>query len=335
MVLLMGCGASPSDQVLQTAERLAESNQLEKAWSVLDEYHRSHADEHRVREAQILLLLRGNQLDAALEMHRQLAERTPLVTFFNDAIRHADPAVRANTCFLIAETKPSNSEYLLTRVATDPEIRVRRAAVRSLAKFKGKKVVHALETALLDNAWQVRADAADALERLCEPFTAEALFQTMLDDDEYVRLKVRRALQAVMTDENISVYRRALKHRQPHVRSAAALALASRGDDSASVVLMETLYDPDSTLRVSAARALAHLGERSARPLLRESLIDSSPIVRATAALALAELQDYVATNRLAALASSDPIEGVRLAAAHAYQMLIPASPTLTSPPSP
>jgi HEAT repeat protein len=196
--------------------------------------------------------------------------------------------------------------------------------VKAFGHFDGKKVRQALENALVDGSWQVRAEAAGSLEKLHDPLAAEVLFQSMLDPDEFVRLKTRRALGAVISDSNVAVYRRALRHSNRTVRTAAALGLASRRDDSATSVLFEALLDLDSSIRVSAARALASSGDRSARPLLRESLSDSNANVRATAALALAELGDVVSTNRLAFLMQRDPAEGVRLAAAQACQVLSP-----------
>ena len=326
VVLLAGCGGGAAQRrVVRNAESLVERNQLQRAYTQLEEFYKDNPKATEARELQIIILLRINQIDAAIEMYKDLTSKTKLLTFLNDIVRNGDPSVRANACELIARIRPSNSVYLLSRAARDHDVRVRRVAIQRLAAFEGKKVRDTMEGALMDSAWQVRADAAGSLEQLRDPAAAEPLFQTMLDRDEFVRLKTRRAIITIVSDRNLSVYARALRHNNRQVRIAAALALASRHDQSAVGVLFEGLLDRDPSIRVAAARALAMTGDRSTRPVLRESLADANPHVRATAALALAELGDVVSTNRLAGLIQSDPVEGVRLAAAQAYELLSPS----------
>lgn len=335
LVLLAGCGNPQTKKVLRKADALVARNQLEEAYVLLEDYYQDHPSAFKVREAQIILLLKSNQTENAIKMYKDLIKKTKLLTFLNEIISNTDPVVRANVCTLIAHTKPSNSVYLLTRAARDREKSVRQPAVFYLRQFEGEKVAEVLQQALLDPSWQVRAVAAGSIESLRDPSLAEHLFQAMLDPDEYVQLKVRRALEAAIADSNLHVYRRALRHSNMKVRSAAALALATRRDFSALPVLYEALRDSDYSVRLAAVRALAHLGERAVRPLLREALGDVNPNVRAAAALALADLGDVVSTNQLAVLAQTDPAVNVRLAAAQAFQILSPPQLPLAPPSSP
>ena len=329
-LLVLGCGSANShQQVLRNAEDLIANHQWDRAFKQLEELYRAHPKTVEARELQIVILLKVNQTDAAVEMYKDLVSRVQLPAFLNETIRHSDADVRAGACQIVAATKPSNSVYLLARASRDANPGVRRIAVQKLALFEGARARDALEDALLDQAWQVRADAAGSLETLADPRAAEHLFQSMLDNDEFVRLKVRRALVAIIEESNLSVYRRALRHSNRNVRTAAALALAKRKDGSAVAVLYEALSDPDPTARVAAARALAATGERSARPLLRESLNDPNPNVRASAALALAELGDVGSTNHLALLIETDPVDTVRLAASQAVHILSPEAGTV------
>jgi len=328
LVLLDACSRNPDQKTLREVDEMIDRGQLDRAYGQLEELYQREPKLREAREMQIVIQLKRNQVEDAIEKYKNLSHLSPLVTFLNETIRDDDPIVRANVCVLIIRTKPSNAVYLLSKLTRDPNLDVRRAALQSLSQFSGKKVRQTLEAALMDHKWQARADAVTSLEKLGDPLASQRLFQNMLDTDSYVRLKTRHALETLISDSNLAVYQRALKNGSHQVRTAAAIALAVRHNGDGISVLYEALSDHDPAVRVAAARALANLDDRSARPLLRESLHDPNSDVRATAAIALAELGDVVSTNNLAMLAQQDPVDAVRLAAAQAFRLLSP-------PPSP
>src|SRR6185503_11223204 len=104
-VLVTGCTGNPHDRLVRNAESLISQNQLERAFAQLDEIYRADPHATKARELQIIILLKINQVDAAIEMYKDLANRAKLITFLNETLGNAYPDVRASACELVCQAK--------------------------------------------------------------------------------------------------------------------------------------------------------------------------------------------------------------------------------------
>jgi HEAT repeat protein len=114
----------------------------------------------------------------------------------------------------------------------------------------------------------------------------------------------------------------------PDVRLRAAAALGRLQGAVAEAVepLAAALKDEDPHVRKAAALTLGDIGPAAlpALPALLEALGDGEPSVRRRVAVALGELGAAEALAALAQLASHDPNDGVRRAAATALREIQP-----------
>jgi HEAT repeat protein len=78
-------------------------------------------------------------------------------------------------------------EYLISRLETDSDPKVRAYAAQALGKIRDTNCLHSLLKALNDNAGAVRASAAAALGQIGLSKVAHALFPLLNDSDKNVR----------------------------------------------------------------------------------------------------------------------------------------------------
>src|ERR1043166_2898515 len=108
LFLSSGCEQSQEQRILRNAESLIERNQLDSAYNQLDELYRFDPKAFEARQLQIVILLKRDQIEKAIDIYNDLRARTAPVTFLNETVRDPDPRVRAGISVLIARTKPSN-----------------------------------------------------------------------------------------------------------------------------------------------------------------------------------------------------------------------------------
>ena len=107
-------------------------------------------------------------------------------------------------------------------------------------------------------------------------------------------------------------------HPDPRLRAVAVRSLAVHGEPDAAAALIPVLRDPVPEVRWTVAAALGRIGDPAAAAPLSAMLADEYGEVRRRAALALGYLGVRGARDALLELASGDPVESVREAAAYA-----------------
>lgn len=174
----------------------------------------------------------------------------------------------------------------LIGVAKDPNVEVRRAAIRSLGQHRHRASLPTLREALRDADAEVRAAALEGLSEMQDAASADAIAALLKDPNKEVRA---HAIDALTNLE---------------------LAAPPAG-------LREALKDPDAEVRHQAAHAVGHFEDAAAVPALRAMLDDTNAEVREAAVEALASIRNEPAIQALiVALKAKDP--KVRQAAADA-----------------
>ena len=150
-------------------------------------------------------------------------------------------------------------------LASDDSESVRRATMLTLGHLSDEAVVPTLCDALTtDDDWQVRRNAAQALE-LQKPQTAIPALVSALEDDHWqVRKFTTRALQQVADDTAIPSLVKALSDEYSDVRRDAAIALGNLGNPGVLSALKQTLDDPDRDVQIFSERAIQKIQDQLA-----------------------------------------------------------------------
>ena len=111
-------------------------------------------------------------------------------------------------------------------------------------------------------------------------------------------------------------------HPDPRLRAVAIRSLAVHGGLDVAAALTQVLYDPVPEVRWTAASVLGRIGDPATVSPLTAMLADEYGEVRRQAALALGYLGSMEARDALLGLASGDPDQAVREAAAYAAGLL-------------
>jgi HEAT repeat protein len=248
---------------------------------------------------------------------------------------------------------PSEINSLL-RDLEAPQHRLRRAAIRSLAKLGTPEAIQALFDFYKANiynkdelgiyAWMsvhfldnpqgfdflveslrhperaVRYMAAGGLAALKDERAIEPLLGLFDDPDNDVCWRVGRAMHA-FGDKGFQALSQALKHENEDIRSTAAWALGGFEASQSLPLLLQALEDPSDDVRYYAVRALGELGDPQALPALLKTLEDPDVDVRAEALGAMGHLDDSRALGPLCE-ALADESSTIRAAAAYALHAL-------------
>ena len=145
-------------------------------------------------------------------------------------------------------------------LANDPDIEVRKETMLTMAHLDEPDVLPLLMTSLLSDAsWEVRRNAAQALERKSNPASASALSESIGDDHWQVRKFSLRALKSLVLNDHLSNILPLLCDDYSDVRKEAALALCGIKMDQSKAALQQTLDDSDIEVRIAAKKSLAIL----------------------------------------------------------------------------
>ena len=145
-------------------------------------------------------------------------------------------------------------------LASDPSIEVRKEAMLTLAHLDEPDVMTALITCLLeDTSWEVRRNAAQALDRKSNPSSADALSLSISDDHWQVRKFSLRALNPHVSEKYSSNILPLLCDDYSDVRKEAALALGGISTDQSRSALMQSLNDSDIEVRIASEKSLARI----------------------------------------------------------------------------
>ncbi len=200
-------------------------------------------------------------------------------------------------------------------------------AVAALGKMKNdEEIVAALGERLRnDNAWGVRATAADTLGQL-DGASASKLLLTAVDshDGPWVRSRVVSALGNFKDDAAVAAKLNAIAKQDDSYRArAAALQALGRLKAPNAFATLEAAVaadSPDGFLRNAALRSLGSLGDEKAVPLLLQWSAAGKPLDSRTAAInSLGRLQkDNKDTTKQIAAYLTEPHFTLRMAAIYA-----------------
>jgi HEAT repeat protein len=144
-------------------------------------------------------------------------------------------------------------------------------------------------SALTDEDWAVREDAAVALGRLKDARAVVPLAFLLRDEDRAVRQAAIGALASI-GEPAVEVLGRCLHDESLQVQEAASEILAGIGDDRVFEPLVQALGSTDWIVRMHAAKALGRMKEPGSVSALVPLLHDKVKAVREEAAGALAAI---------------------------------------------
>lgn len=174
------------------------------------------------------------------------------------------PTVRLEAIAVLGWLKDARAlPQLATLSASDPEADIRRAAASALgfARSADETVVTALLTALRDDAWQVREQAAGTLGKLRAREAGGPLAEALDDPYWQVRLRAVRALGELRHAPAAALVATLLRHPIGNLRKEAALALGDLGVRDTLPALQAATQDGDPEVRKSARIAIAQFEE--------------------------------------------------------------------------
>lgn len=159
-------------------------------------------------------------------------------------------------------------------LADDLDDGVRQETMLTLAHLDEPAVVPLLCRILTDDkAWNVRRNAAQALEAKADPSAVAALASAASDAHWQVRKFALKALAKVMTAEQVGAIIPLLCDEYSDVRKEAAVALGHSGSTHARAALRQAESDSDIEVRIAAARSLQRLNESVAKPAVPSTAI--------------------------------------------------------------
>jgi HEAT repeat protein len=154
---------------------------------------------------------------------------------------------------------PGAETRRLVGLLSDPEPRVRRAAVQSLVECGAPGVWPALGRALEDPDRGVRLALVQALEARNLPEVRELLVRVLEDPDPQLRHQAVESLGRMGAQEAVRPLIRLLQGTEISLRIAAARSLGDIGAESANPDLIGLLADPDPQVRAAATRSLQQI----------------------------------------------------------------------------
>lgn len=213
--------------------------------------------------------------------------------------KHASPRGRAGIGGLGRMSKDRRLLDPLVRLTKDADPEVRRAAALGLA------------------------DGKDATARA--PADADRAFAALVplgdDPDERVAASACRAVASYDRPDAVLWLAERLKHPNFNVRVAAAEGLGTRkGAAALDALLRVAREDPSPSARYAAANAAAAIDAGRAQGLVESLLTSPEAYVRQAGVEVLGKSDAAAATERLAALAGSDPHVRVREASLDALK---------------
>lgn len=234
-----------------------------------------------------------------------------------EAVRDPDLEVRRAAIRSLGRYEDPSTAPAFREALRDPDPEIRTIAIEALAEFKDRSSVGAIAAALRDENVEVRRAAADALDDLPAASARTELIAALRDPDAEVRERAISALAHLKDPAATDALLAAMKDPKPDVRARAIEALHELELSTPPPALLDALRDPSPAVRQQAAHAVGHYQDARAVPTLRTMIEDPNAEVREAAVEALAEIRTEAAIEALmGALKSKDP--KVRRAAADA-----------------
>jgi succinate dehydrogenase/fumarate reductase flavoprotein subunit/HEAT repeat protein len=223
----------------------------------------------------------------------------------------------------LAETSPTLDQ--IDPYLTDPDPRVRRAAIAVLTEVAPPGAGKALARAAQDPRGTVRHAAVTALQELAEvlpatPDLRDKLLAALTHEDPVVRAATLDVLRQLNLADTQAV-KPALTDPDHRVRLQAIRALVNLNDPT---LIATATTDPSREVRVATATALATLASPASAQPLAHLATDKDPLVRSAALKAAAAINCPEPLTTLALSALSDPAWQVREGAAEALSAASP-----------
>jgi len=177
--------------------------------------------------------------------------------------------------------------YSLKRLAGMPSA--------SLPESLSEKLINMLQSP----AWQIRAEAANALGGFANVRTGRALERLLGDGVPNVRMNAARSIGRVGYGPAVVPLRGLLTDVSPDVRMAAVCALGELKAEATAASIISLLSDVNPDVRWEAAKALGSIKAPSAVQPLIQVLDDASPRVRWYACDSLGKIGDLKAVEPL------------------------------------
>ena len=212
----------------------------------------------------------------------------------------------------------SATPFLLTALASHPDVVVRRAAAKTLTLLADAAAVpHLIYSLLHDEDTVVKGSSVGALARIGEPSVAPLLeILASNEQPESTKGHAAWALAFIGTAAKEYLYQ-AIASDSPVVRAAVVGAIAKVAQEEPSSelfdILRESLTDPDENVRCEAASALGNLSYQPAMANLIELLSHSDGESRKAAALALMKIGDNSAIEPLQTALAKESETAVQL----------------------
>ncbi|WP_280444455.1 fumarate reductase/succinate dehydrogenase flavoprotein subunit [Nocardia brasiliensis] len=223
---------------------------------------------------------------AAAASLQELVEVLPAADGLADRLGSADPVVRATVLELLRALRAGSlAQY--TAALSDPDHRVRIAAVRALVSLDARSAVAAL---VGDDIREVRIAVAQGLAAIGDGGT-EVIRVLAHDFDPLVRAAALTAFAALGADPaDVTELTAALRHSAWQIRVGAARGLAGATPELAVAPLTEALLDPHLDVRKAAVLTLTGWpDDGDAHDAVRRAVDDTDADVRAYARRALAQ----------------------------------------------
>ena len=142
-------------------------------------------------------------------------------------------------------------------LANDSDIEVRKETMLTLSNFDEPDIIKTLCKSLIeDESWEVRRNAAQALEQKKDSLSSSFLSKSISDDHWQVRKFSMKALSTVIKEEHLEAIIPKLCDDYSDIRKEAAIALGLIGSEKAKGALTQSLDDSDIEVRIASQKAL-------------------------------------------------------------------------------
>ena len=145
-------------------------------------------------------------------------------------------------------------------LSKDSDIEVRKETMLTLGNFREECIVELLCDSLQnDESWEVRRNAAIALEIHSDPASSQPLSCAISDQHWQVRKFSLRAFSKVLSEKYLKDIIPLLCDEYSDVRKEAAIALGLLGSKHAIAPLKQSLDDADIEVRIASQKALKNI----------------------------------------------------------------------------
>lgn len=175
---------------------------------------------------------------------------------------HSNVLVRREAVSTLGWLKQQSAQALLAQLASnDPDAEVRRIATGALgiSTESSLEIAQALLSALKDNVWQIRVEAALTIGKVKIEAAVQPLIDALEDSYWQVRIPAARALGKLKVVAAVDALAEPLQHEISNLRKEAALALGEIGGPQALQLLQQAEQDSDPEVRKAVRIALRQI----------------------------------------------------------------------------